>query len=46
MIEIKTLTTFEELQAEAHRNALEKGWWDKPVSFGDAVANFVGKKEK
>lgn len=35
--------TIRELQAEAHTNAAKKGWWDKPVSFGDCCANFHGE---
>ncbi len=32
--------TITELQKETHRIAKEKGWWDKPRSFGDLVALF------
>lgn len=26
-----------EFAAEVHRNAVEHGWWDKPVSFGEII---------
>lgn len=28
----------EELIADAHQTAVEKGWWDEPRSFGDCIA--------
>jgi hypothetical protein len=27
-----------DLAAEVHQNAVEHGWWDKPLTFGDIVA--------
>ena len=33
------MKTIRELQSEAHQNALGKGWWNKPVSFGDLISN-------
>lgn len=32
------MSNLNELSKEIHANAVEKGWWDKPVSFGEIIA--------
>jgi len=34
---------FNELAKEIYNNATEKGWHDKPLAFGDAIANIHGE---
>ena len=29
---------FRELQKAIHLNAMQKGFWDKPITFGDSIA--------
>lgn len=34
----RSRTPLGDLAAEVHQNAVEKGWWDKAISFGDIIA--------